>query len=228
MSIQRVFVTCNGMQALGKLAGQVRTLCQDLSQEVRHTICEHVLAPLIDALGSVEGGVQVVGVPKRSQVIEDTLEMTKDDHIDVRHSALRCLDAVLPSVSPAARHTAFAAIESFYQPYEMQLSTQSVVAGLMATLPQTLSPLLPNERAIILDCYRNLSARPDVAVRLACARAFPAIVLACAAPARCCAMDGPFADILLRMAGDAEVCPGIPYRSAFATGAHFHRGTTII
>jgi hypothetical protein len=193
------------VQALSKLAAHIKTLCQDLSQDVRHAVCTHAMVPLADALGDADGGAA------RVQVLEDTIELTKDDHIDVRHSALRCLAAVLPGLPPGVRHTTFPAIEPFLQPYgaDAQLSTQRVVAELMATLPGTLAPLLPGERGPILDCYRNLSARPDAAVRLACARAFPAVVLAAVAPAQTCTVEGPLADVLLRMAGDGEVrrCP---------------------
>eukprot|EP00892_Ulva_mutabilis_P008534 jgi/Ulvmu1/6052/UM027_0030.1 len=189
-------------EALTRISGHVRLLCQDLSQEMRASVCRAVVAPLTLALG-----------PERSasQLLPDLLELLQDDHATVRHAALRTMVATLPEVRPAAHAACLPALRPLFsrQPPDAAADPAADLALAAAfasptPLPMTLQPLEPRDAAMFLGCYCHLALRGPPPVRLDCARAFPALLLAMCPDGAPTTQRAPLLDAMLQLSADAE------------------------
>lgn len=157
----------------------------------------------------------VPSVRHRSEPPQNSMAaVPQDDHATVRHAALETLVAILPDLPSDARSTCLPPVRTVFSKPPPDATADPAAAAALAgafaaptPLPTALLPLVHTDCAMFLGCFCHLALRGPPAVRLQCARGFPAMLLAMCPEGSTALQRAPLLDTLLRLSADTMVCP---------------------
>ncbi|GAX76223.1 hypothetical protein CEUSTIGMA_g3667.t1 [Chlamydomonas eustigma] len=178
------------------------TMCQDVDFHVRITMCEQ-----LQRIGNSMGSDIISGV-----MLNELLELLKDEDMKVRAAAFRALTLLLEKVNPDARKTkVLPVLRDHMHPFDLDTDMQSCIGSLFGTILMAVKNEMQIEDCpLFYGCFRHLAARSNDDLRVDCALQFSssakAANLAAASlglPSSPSAYQIHFHDALLSMVSDS-------------------------